>query len=276
MGNTDPNAEYRYTGMNRPDVYGLNYHTGEISLAFTVAPDEKDHPSSPANIPYAIGFTKIGLGVVLLQANGSSALRWKIIDSSKNDSIYTYLHYDNSTVTEYTNFHNVYMNFDQSKLFLMQPEGSVNYGIFDGTTEKISILRPSSVTRNYTLTPHKKADKVFVRQLYDQFIMDLNGNLSRISYLDSRHGGNADFSYRKNENKIIYICEAQSFIDVDNSFYILDYNTSTTLQSFDVIENLEEFSTTINGKYGVAYKKNSDKSSSIYTFLTDKFYTHVK
>ena len=275
LGNTDPSAEDRYTGINRPDVYTLNYHTGKISLAFTAVPDEKDHPNAPANIPYNIGFTKTGLGVILLKSNGSSALRWKLIDSSKKDKIYAYPHFENSTVTEHNYFVNMWTNFNQSKLLLTLEDGSVNYGIFDGTTAEISMLHPGSGTRSYTITPHKKVDKFYVRQLYNQFIMDLKGNLSKISGLDSRHGGKADFSYRNNENNIIYICEEQSFVNEPNSFQVLDYNTATTLKSCDVIDDLQEFSTTVNGKYGVAQKRNSDKSSSIYTFLTDTFYSHI-
>lgn len=276
MGDSDPYAfSPTVSPCTSPKVYSLNYKTGNINLAFQAYGDEFDHPSHPVNVPYDIGFTHTGLGVVLLRSNGTSAIRWKIIDSSNNDSIYNYPDYNETNITRLTYFNSVHTNFDASKLYITQAYGGVDYGIYDGQDGSMSIIQPSSTTRGDQITAHKKEEKLYVRQLYDQFVMDLEGNLSGISYLDSRHDGKADFSYRQNEDNIIYICEAQSFTGYPNRFLMLDYNATSTLMSSSVIEGLQEFSSTIDGKYGVAYKLNSDVSSSFYKFKTDMFYSHV-
>lgn len=264
---SEPNAIFGfYTTIDRPEVYALSLTTGDITPAFTVQPDEFDS-QYPANIPYEIGFTQTGMGIVLLKANESSALRWKLINSAKNDSIYNYPRYD-GILNDYSWFNNVQANYNYSKLYLTKPYSSCDYGIFDGSTQTISLLRPSSTTAGNTLTPYRKSEKFYARQLYDQFIIDLNGNLSQITYFDSRHEGNADFSYQLDEENVIYLCEAKSFDVpyVPNKFYILNSNNGSILKSCDVIDGLNKFSTTIDGNYAVAYK-----NSNLYIFKTKDF-----
>lgn len=267
------NSKVYIMGAN-PDVYIFDILSNEITKAFTVEPDSLDHPQHPANIPFNMGFTQSGSGVVLLKANGSSALRFKLIDCTNNDSLYIYPYY-NDTIDEYTDYIDIKANYDFTKLFMQEPYGSCNYGIFDGIENHISLLRPSSITRSHSVIPNRKGDLFYVRQLYDQFIMDLDGNMSMISYLDSRHDGKADFSYRENEDGIVYICEAQSFVGNPNSFQILDYNSGTTLLRSQLIDGLKNFTTTIDGKKAIAHKLNSNATNSLYVFNTAVFYSNV-
>lgn len=271
MMGSKPEASFRLTSMDRPDIFTFDLQTGEILKAITIESDEYDHPESPANIPYNMAFTKSGRGIILLKANGSSALRWKLIDCANNDSIYMYP-FDVADLGDFTDFNNIYMNYDQTKLYLTKPYGSCDYGIFDAATQHISILEPSSRTNGHSITPHRKSDRFYARQLYDQFIMDLDGTLSQISYLDSRHHGQADFSYRKQDVDIIYLCEEDSYINFPNHFYILDYVEGQTILSCDVIEGLRKFTTTVDGNLAIAYKQNSDISSSLYIFKTETFH----
>jgi hypothetical protein len=157
---------------------------------------------------------------------------------------------------------------------LTEPYHLGEYGIFDGSLQNISILRPNSATGGHSITPYRKADKFYARQLYSQFIIDPGGNQSSISGFDSRHEGKADFSYRKNEESIIYLCEAKTFgyPPIPNSFYTLNYSDGSILKSCDLIEGLSGFSTTIDGKYAVAYKQNLGTSYSLYIFKTEDFY----
>jgi hypothetical protein len=264
----DPDAAFsEYTTFNKPDVYTLDPVTGEINLAFTVQPDQFDHPQSPAIIPYQLAFTGSGLGIILLKANGSDALRWKLIDCAKNDSIYNYPGYT-GTVDDYYWFNSVHSNFDYTKIFMTKPYSSCQYGIFDASSRQVSLLSPSSSTAGFKITASRKSDRFYARQLYDQFIIDLNGNISSITYLDSRHNGNADFCYETGHDNLIFLCEQISF-DVPpepNQFYILDYNDGNILKSCDLLDGFLDFSTTIDGQYAVASKVNFDYSSSIYVF----------
>lgn len=272
------NIEARPDGFENdsPDVFCLNMESSQVLHAFTIKPDDQDHPDFPNIIPYDLGFTKSGLGLIVLIANGSSTLRWKIIDSSKNDTLYNYPFYDNE-VDEFTNFISVHENFDYSKLFLTQPYGLCNYGIFNEKTQKISMLTADSQTRAFQITPYRKSDRMFARQLYDQFIIDLNGNMSQITDYDSRYEGKADFCYLENKEDVIYICEARSssYPYHPSTFYVYDYKNATTLMWCEVIEFLYKFSTTIDGKYAAAARINADFDSSLYIFDTNEIHRYI-
>lgn len=261
---SNPNATYRGTYTDRPDIFVLDLQTEEI-ISMIVPADYSHHSGDPANIPRSLAFTKSGLGIILLRAVNSSGTYWKIIDSSKDNDIYNY---PDHTLSE-ADFNSVHLNYDETKIFLTQPNGSCDYGIFDSNSEAMSILRPTSVTRGLFITPCKKSDRMYVGQLYDQFIMDINGNLSMISYKDNRQNGSADFSYRPNEDKFIYFCES-------NFLQVFDYGQAKTLMWCDLIYELNQFRSTIDGRYGVAYKKNNDRSSSLYVFDTDDFHRHIE
>ncbi len=265
---SNPDASLRDTYINRPDVYTLDLLTSQIVKAFTIEPDMYDHPQYPANIPYNLGFTKSGHGVVLLKSNGASSKRWKLIDCNRNDTVYRDLNYDSP------DFDDVHMNYDNTKLYLSRSDSS-SYGIFDGVTQQISILQTNSTTRSIFITPNKKTDKFYAGRLYDQFIIDLSGNKSLISYIDNRADGSADFSYREKEENLIYFCEKQSFYGFPNRFYVVDYS-SLRYMWCDLVDGFEKFTATLDGKQAIAYKLNGDLSSSLYFFKTDGLTRHFK
>lgn len=260
-----PKINYDWPSTNRPDIFTLDMQTGEIVKVITVIPDEEDHPDDPTNIPVRMGFTKNGHGVIILRANGGSGLRWKLIDCADNYRIYKYPHQINNADF----FDHIHMNFDQTKLIITQREtGSCDYGIFDGNTQTVSILRPGSVTRSVFIKPNRKNEKVYFGQLYDQFIMDLNGNMSEISYLDNKNDGSVDFSYKENEDNIIYFCDW-------SYFRLMDYNNGTTPMWCDMLYGLRDFRSTLDGKYAIAYFQASD-TSNVYVIKTDSFYRHLE
>jgi hypothetical protein len=271
---SDPNTtDITYGYIERSDVFTLNIQTGDLKKAFTVQPDKYDHPQVPSIFPLDLAFTSSGIGILLLDNDDASGLRWKLIDCTKNDSIYNYPGYD-GIINQFSWFENVYRNYDNSKLYLTKPWHGGDYGIFDGFTQAISILRPNSGTGGHSITPCRKGDKFFARQLYTQFVITPNGNQSSITELDSRHDGHADFSYRENEENLIFLCEAKSFSvpPIPNKFYILNYKDGSMLKKCDVIEGLNQFTTTIDGKYAVAYKQNIENSYSFYVFETEDLY----
>lgn len=143
---SDPNTtDISYGYIEKSDVFTLNFHTGELKKAFTVQPDKYDHPQVPSIFPLDLAFTSSGIGILLLDNDDASGLRWKLIDCTKNDSIYNFPGYD-GIINQFSWFENVYRNFDNSKLYLTRPWHGGDYGIFDGLTQAISILRPNSGT----------------------------------------------------------------------------------------------------------------------------------
>jgi len=262
----DPASVNYLTYQFVPDIYTFDLITGKMKKAVTVKTDQLDHPDYPTNLPYKLGFTKSGYGIVCLKAQASSTLRWKLIDSQHNDSIYNY-QYDNESDSRFL-FENAYLNFDQTKLYMLQAYGSNDYGIFEGNTQRITIFRPPSVTRGVYITPYKKSDKFYAGQLYDQFVVDLKGNMSKLSYM-KMSGSSSDFSYRKNEDNIIYYCSY-------DYLQVLDYNTAKTLMWCDNLTEFMKFTSTVNGENAIVYTNNSDGTSSLIVFDTTSFYENIK
>ena len=269
--NTSPNMgvlDPSYFVSDIPSIFTLDLKTDKIEHAVTIKPDQSGDPY-PYIIPHRIAFTSSGFGVVILIDKTSSGYKWKVIDSAHKDSLYNH---EKSKMFNYTEFNNVYANFDHSKLYLTMPWGQGSYGVFNSYNKDISLFIPNSNSLSVEITPNRKTDRIYFRNIYDQFIGAQNGYKSAISYLDTRQAGKADFSYRNGEEMIIYSCEAQSFFGSPNKFRVLDYSNGTTLLKCDLIEGLHNFSTTIDGKWAVAFKLEANNMSSIYVFNTNIFY----
>jgi hypothetical protein len=114
------------------------------------------------------------------------------------------------------------------------------------------------------ITPNRINSRVYFGQLYDQFIMDLDGNMSQISYIDNRDNGNADFCYLQGKDDIIY------FID-DYFLQVLDYGNSVTLMSCDIACEMRSLTVTLDGKNAYAYSGRYP-GSSVFKFNTDDFW----
>lgn len=262
---TSPGATYRYSYMTLPDIYTLNLQTGQIIKAITIQPDPNE--IYPVNIPFNIAFTKNGHGELLLRSNVSSALRWRLIDATQNNLIST----PAAAVGDGNYYDNLQLNYDQTKIISTQTYvGSCDYGVFDGNTQQLTGLIPGSVTRSVFITPNRKNGTIYFGQLYDQFIMDLQGNMSQVSGIDNRSNGSADFSYRPNEANVIYFCD-------DSYLQVLNYSNSTTIMNTGVVPGLRKFTSTVDGKSAIAYQlSNIDVSSTLFIFDTNGFYRNRK
>jgi hypothetical protein len=246
-------------------IYVVNPGDGSLVKKVIIHPEENGHPQYPTIFPYDIGFTNTGYGVVLLHQDGSSGLDWRVIDSSHDDTLYFHVAhgYDND---QYQYFSRIYWNYDQTKLLLMEPYGSCDLDVLDGTSHDIVNIIPGSITQGVFITPNRTNDRVYFGQLYDQFIMDLEGNMSQKSYIDNRSNGSADFCYLQGKDNIIY------FID-DDFLQVLDYGNSVTLMWCDVRNGLRRFTTSLDGRFALAVMNNYP-GSSLYKFNITDFWRH--
>lgn len=262
---TSPGATYRYSYMTLPDIYTLNLQSGQIVKSITIPADPNE--LYPVNIPFNIAFTKNGHGELLLRSNISSALRWRFIDATQNYLVST----PAGAIGDGDYYDNLQLNYDQTKIISTQTYvGSCVYGVFDGNTQQLTTIKPGSVTRSVFITPNRKNGTIYFGQLYDQFIMDLQGNMSQISGIDNRSNGTADFSYRPNENDVIYFCD-------DSYLQVLNYSNASTIMNTGVITGLRKFTSTVDGNSAIAYQlSNTDVSSSLFIFDTGSFYRNRK
>jgi hypothetical protein len=249
---------YVYGGKSNIYIVDLQY--GKVLRTISVMADDP----LLINIPYDLGFTTSGYGIVLLGSNECSALLWKVIDSSKGDIIYPY------EKTNHSSPKRVYSNFDKSKLLITDMWGGCDIYRIDGNTHDYERIIPSSITRGVFITPNKMNDRIYFGQLYDQFIMAENKTLSKISFLDNRSDAGADFSYRPGEEDYIYYWD-------DHYFRLLDYSTATTLFSSEVefglrssgAESDRQLASTSDGKYLIV------NCGALYMFKTEDFYHNL-
>ncbi|NEU09368.1 hypothetical protein GZH53_13670 [Flavihumibacter sp. R14] len=262
----DPGDDWANAPFSVPDIYTLNPASGQIVKEITLRSDQDDHPQHPAIVPYDIAFTRSGMGMVLLRASGASIMRWKLVDSRNNHEVTEYP----GTISGTNYFDGLYMNHDQSKLIITQTYiGSCDYGIFDGQTQKVSLLRTPTCTRSGYIAPSRKDGNIFFGHLIDQFIMNLNGKTSLLSYLNPVYDSSVDFSYRASDENIIFHSDGK-FLQ------LLDYNRSATLMSCNVVPHLLEFMTTVDARSATAYRVNNNLTSDFYVFDTESLYRYVK
>lgn len=228
---------YFYNELS-PHIHSFDIQNRRVAMRAAFAPDQHDHPDAPANIPIDLAFTESGLGIAILKANGSSRIRFKMVDCAEGHRI---------EGLNYTDFIAVHSNFDYTKLVLVQPYGQCDLGIFDQETRKITMLKPSSRTRSRFITTNRKSDRIYVGQLYDQFILGMNGSISQISYLDNRGDVSADFSYREGMESVVY------YISNDH-LLVMDYARAETLVKCSKGYYLNNFKSTLDGKYGIMYR----------------------
>ncbi len=248
------------------NIYVIDQYTGALVKKITVLPEPGGHPSYPTIYPYDIGFTTTGYGVILLQQDGSSGVDWRIIDSSLGDTIY--FHEDHDNELHYYNFARVHLNFDQTKILLTALYGGCDIVILDGYTHESFDLWPGSLTRGVFITPDRMRNRVYFGQMYDQFIMDFEGNMSQISYIDNKNEGSADFTYLPGKENIIY------FLDNDY-LQILDYDNSITLMYCSAWYGMRGFTTSLDGVNAYACKTYNG-TSWLWRFRTEDLWREAE
>lgn len=211
-----------YVMDDSPDITVLSSEYGAVKRVVTVLPETDDHPDYPSIYPYDIKFTKNGLGIILLGSPESSGIRWRVVDSRKNDFMYRHKQFGYVEKNKYAYFADIHFNYDKSKLLLMDPYGSAVIVIFDQYTETLTEYMPPSFTRGAFIKPNRKNSKIYSGQLYNQLIVDpINSYHSLETVLDNRNDGTADFSYKENEPEVIYFWD-------NNYIQVLDYSRAFT------------------------------------------------
>jgi len=229
----DP-AQYYYD-----DHIYVHNTTGEFVKSIKL---KNDFPgNAPAIYSSHLCFASNGYGVILV-GNAHGGYLSKIINSAENDSIYMYPQTLNYIVSD-----NAYLAYDNNRILLKPPFPYRTIGILDATTHQFSTFDTDLITGLLLLAPSKIKDEVYFANIYDQCIMSLDDHSSsKISYLDCRFNGSADFAYRDGEEKLVFYCD-------DNYLRLLDYTNAATLMKSDNIYNLRNFNVTKDGSTAYAY-----------------------
>jgi hypothetical protein len=229
----DP-AEYYYD-----DHIYVHNTTGEFVKSIKL---KNEFPgNAPAIYSSHLCFASNGYGVILV-GNAHGGYLSKIINSAENDSIYMY-----PQTINYFESDNAYLAYDHNRILLKPPFSNSPIRILDATTHQISTFDTDLITGILFLAPSKINDEVYFGHIYEQCIMSLDDHSSsKISYLDCRFNGSADFAYRDGEEKLVFYCD-------DNYLRLLDYTNAATLMKSDNIYNLRNFNVTKDGSAAYAY-----------------------
>jgi hypothetical protein len=218
---------------------------------------ESNHPPV---FPRALALFHDGTGLVQL-VDEYQYNRWRYFNSGNPDE--TYISTMHTSASYDIRFQEMHTNYDKTKIYLMHPWGSTRIDVYEHGSPTFKTYTSPLNGRSNILISHKKANRVYHAQLYEQFVSDMDGYVSKISYLDTRafYGG-MDFSYKTGETETIYYL-------ADGFFQVLDYQTAFTSFSTDALSNLSSIQSTTDGDYLVATRGGSS-ATEIFLFNIDE------
>lgn len=249
-------------------IFVMNPASGLIEKTIPVLPDQYDHPQGQHVYAYDINFARNGYGVLLIGEVQNSALRWKVIDSQLNDSVYIHpewLNTHNGTGNpKFGEFQSAYANYDKTKILMPEVYGSARLGELDYLTHSLVEVVPPNAGTYYSnfITPNKINNSVFFGTVRAQFILSGNAILGYQSSFDLGFERSADFTYLAGDEQNIYFL-------IRPDFYVLDYKNGKTLMSTRVAYELHDVNATTNGKY-IIFAGNRQ----LFIFDTPIFYRH--
>lgn len=244
-------------------LYALDPENGDMTEVTIVPIPGYDHPIYPAIFPWSMSMFQNGLGV-LITADESGNSKSRYIDASRRDTTY---------VKDDAVGHNEYnvscMNFDKSLIYLRGPSRPSDIDIMSESGDiqvfKSPFTQPPYFGLPHFIVPNKLDNRVYVVQLYEQFISDMKNSSTKTSFIDTRaeYSASADFSYRPGDEQIVYY-------SMDGSFQVLDYANTFTRLSADVDVRLSQLNATTDGKLLIGVINNGTTvSSAIQIFDLD-------
>ncbi|MBS1489102.1 MAG: hypothetical protein OJF59_000649 [Cytophagales bacterium] len=220
-----------------------------VSLSITkvrVSPYNPQY-SSEAFFPSDIAQMSDGNGIMQTELY-SGYYSWRYIN--KNDSTWPISNYFMTSAPK--QYGEIHTNYDRSKVIMLYAFQNTNVDVWQMGTDTLHTIYAPNVylagVGAVNLCVNKKQDLIFHSHSLTQYITDLSGYVSGISYLRDLYKNSA-FSYRSGEDQVIYNV-------VDGTFYVMDYQNSFTNLSALITDNFSRLQSTTDGKYIVGYNDN--------------------
>lgn len=249
----NPYNKLIYITGESADFYMLDPVAHKVIGKKTIVPIRGDHAVYPEIYPTMMGFTKSGLGVMTCKGSDAQAGTWKMIDSRKDNQVYYYK--DRETIED---IGKIDVNAEQNRLLLKMNYANELYS-FDPAKEDINVILPPVSGVVSQVKPNKKNGNLIFLQANHQYLYNPGTKyLSQLSYL--RHGCKGDFSYRSNEEELVYAFDANNYLQV------LDYKSGSAVLQFPILNQLStgEMLSTTDGKYLIA-----SGGTTLYRFDTE-------
>ncbi len=209
-----------YVLTNEPLILKVDPATGNVLKQIPINKLPEDNQIYPEIYPGSINFADNGYGILTCGALKSSGESWRVIESDKDDAMSVHpLRKTQPMLTVVTR-----NDFDKKYLYLRYPYSLETFILNAETRQTTPFTIPVTGGTPFIVT-NKKNNKAFFIQTYEQYIYDFATKaMSKLSYFG--HGGLGEFSYRENDEDIIY------FFDADKRFNVLNFKNATTLLQF--------------------------------------------
>ncbi len=222
-----------------------------------------DHPEYPVIYPYNLEFLNSGKGVISLGAKGSSALRWYVIDSKKDDEITVHPQYgENFTLTVVDYIHH---NFDHSKLYLLSPGQLTSYAVYDQETDRITIYRSDYIFRPIRIIPNRNDNSfIFLQNFVQSIINPISGFETRKFDIQSINDNSSDFTYdpEKPLSTYYYLLKYLMFFD---------YSKGEFREMYMRFNDISEIVSSKDGKNLFLIRKNGNLYPGTNHYSTEIF-----
>lgn len=248
-----------YVERSFVDVFDKNNFSLKRKIQMT--PILTDHPEFPVIYPYNLEFLNSGKGVISLGAKGSSAVRWYVIDSKKNDEITVHPQYgENFTLTMVDFIHH---NFDHSKLYLMSPNQFTSYAVYEQETDRITINKSKYLFRPIRIVPNRNDNSFIFLQNFVQSIVDpIAGSETRKFDIQALNDNSSDFTYNPDKplSTYYYLLKYLMFFD---------YSTGEFREMFMRFNDISEIVSSKDGKNLFLIRKNGTLSPGTNHYSTE-------
>ena len=119
------------------------------------------------------------------------------------------------------------------------------------------------------VTANKKTDIWLMRELYSQYLLYPDGTTSPEWHLDSRHEGGADFCYTPGYEHLVVTFEREEFSNEPAPVQMIDTASGELVFSKLILQDQQEFQTTSDGKYAIAYRDDYGYGKDTRIFVYD-------
>ena len=254
-------------------VYALDPETGDIRIALVV-PEDPDEVYQ-IRLVSSLAFTKYGSGVVVLSCEETDGTRMKIVRVSPDGSLAL------EDMDEYQDDESYQVYFpllyqadwlvesrDGTFIHCVTRLGSAYYFKFNGATCHLELGHCGRDQKCF-VTPNKKTDAWLMRELYSQYLLYPDGTTSPEWHLDSRHEGGADFCYTPGYEHLVVTFEREEFINAPARVQMIDTASGELVFSKLILQDQQEFQTTSDGKYAIAYRDDYGYGKDTRIFVYD-------
>lgn len=234
-----------YSNKSYIDVFDKENFSFRRKIQINVNPT--DHPEHPVIYPQNLEFSSSGKGILSVSAISSSAERWYMIDSKKNDEITIhpqYGIYPNLTAVDF-----IYPNYDYSKLYVISPNYFYSFAVYDPVADIFTIEKSKYPFRPVRLIPNRTNNTaIFLQNFVQSIVNPITGFETMKFDIQAINDNSSDFTYNPQKPLSTYYYLLKYLM-------IFDYSKGEFREMFMRFNDISELVSSKNGDALFLFKK---------------------